>query len=137
LSRIEVPTNPNDDPKKCNDWTTIDAPAEMTKYLLERNQKHFGQAQGTPFTIPPLSVSIDFSASTQTSDLILTGHFEDEELNDLTIMFVTHLTNKTPLDYIESSLKEDEIMKKFAIWLEKTSTSPSGCSNIIILDFAP
>jgi hypothetical protein len=126
LSRIEVPTNPNDDPKKCNDWTTIDTPAEMTKYLLERNQKHFGQAQGTPFTIPPLSVSVNFSASTQTSDLILTGQFEDEELNDLMTMFVTHLTNKTPLDYIESSLKEDKIMKKFAIWPEKTSTSPSG-----------
>jgi hypothetical protein len=126
LSRIEVPTNPTDDPKKCNDWTTIDAPAEMTKYLLERNQKHFGQAQGTPFTIPPFSATIDFSASTHTSDLILTGNFDDAELNDLTTMFVTHLTNKTPLDYIESSLKEEEIMKKFAIWPEKTSTSPSG-----------
>jgi hypothetical protein len=82
----------------------------MTKYLLERNQKHFGQAQGTLFTIPPLSVSIDFSASTQTSDLILTSNFEDEEFDDLMAMFVKHLTNKTR--YIESILKEEEIMKK-------------------------
>jgi hypothetical protein len=41
-------------------------------------------------------------------------------------MFVQHLKNKTPLDYLDSALKEGEIMKKFAIWPEKTWTSPSG-----------
>jgi hypothetical protein len=107
LSRIEMP-NPTDDPKQCNDWTTIDAPAEMTKYLLERNQKHFGQAQGTPFTLPPLSMSIDFIASTHTSNLILTGNFDDQELNNLTSMFVQHLKNKILLVYIDSTMKEEE-----------------------------
>jgi hypothetical protein len=70
LSRIQVSTDPTQDPKKCNDWTTIDNPQEMTWYLLERNQKHFGQAAGTPFTLPPLCLEINFSASTQTSELI-------------------------------------------------------------------
>jgi hypothetical protein len=73
LSFIEVPTNPSDDPKKCTDWTKIDNPQEITQYLLERNQKHFGQAQGTPFTTFPLNVEIDFSASTNISELILQG----------------------------------------------------------------
>jgi hypothetical protein len=35
LSSLLIPTNPLDDPKKCNDWTTVDTPAEITQYLLQ------------------------------------------------------------------------------------------------------
>ena len=44
LTRIEVPSNPSQDPKQCVEWKTIDRPDEITRYLLDRNQKHFGQA---------------------------------------------------------------------------------------------
>jgi hypothetical protein len=43
LAQLEVPTDPTQDPKRCTDWT-IDTPEEITRYLLERNQKHFRQA---------------------------------------------------------------------------------------------
>ena len=66
LTQIQVPSDPSDDPKSCTDWKTIDTPEEITRYLLARNQAHFGQAAGTPFSVPPLSVQVDFSASTET-----------------------------------------------------------------------
>jgi hypothetical protein len=36
-------------------WRTVKLPSEVTYYLRLRNGLHFGQAQGTPFTEPPLS----------------------------------------------------------------------------------
>ena len=41
------------DPKKCTSWRTVDVPDSIVHYVLLRNRKHFGQAQGTPFTEPP------------------------------------------------------------------------------------
>ena len=43
---------------------------------LTRNKQHFAQAQGTPFTIPPLSL-IESSACGPLSDCILDGRLED------------------------------------------------------------
>jgi hypothetical protein len=53
ISSLQVPADPTDNPKECSDWVTIDAPSEVVERLRERNRTHFGQAQGTPFTIPP------------------------------------------------------------------------------------
>lgn len=52
---------------------TVDTPEDITKYLLERNQKHFRQAQGTPLTVSPLNVQVDFGASTAFCEAMLTG----------------------------------------------------------------
>ena len=126
LSRIEVPFDPTDDPKKCTNWKTVDTPEEITQYLLERNQLHFGQAAGTPFTIPPLNVLVDFCASTTTSELILRGNYTNPELGDLTDLLLKHLSSKTPIDLLPPQISEADMQKKFSIWKESTSTSPSG-----------
>ena len=47
LNHLEVPQDPTQDPKRCTSWMTVDTPEETTTYLLERNTKHFSQAQGT------------------------------------------------------------------------------------------
>eukprot|EP00957_Ditylum_brightwellii_P091364 6956460-Ditylum_brightwellii.AAC.1 len=44
-----------DNPKTANSWRTVGTPKEVAFYLKLRNQLHFGQAKGTPFTVPPLS----------------------------------------------------------------------------------
>ena len=100
LSRLEVPADPTEDQKKCTAWKTIDVPEEITKYLLERNKAHFGQAKGTPFTVSPLNTAIDFSASTATSEMILEGNYSNHELDELTRLFLTHLKHKAALDTI-------------------------------------
>jgi hypothetical protein len=53
-------------PKICTNWKKADDPEEMEFYLQMRDLHHFGhfgQAQGTPFTISPLSDEIDWSAT--------------------------------------------------------------------------
>jgi hypothetical protein len=44
ISSIQVP----------KEWITINAPQAVVEKLRDRNRSHFGQAQGTPFTVPPL-----------------------------------------------------------------------------------
>jgi hypothetical protein len=60
-------------PKKCNLYRTMDVPNSIVYYLLLRNHKHFGQAQGTPFTEPPFSTPINWEASSCQAELILNG----------------------------------------------------------------
>ena len=38
-----------------NDQLVLTSAEEMIPYLLRRNRAHFGQAQGKPFTVPPLN----------------------------------------------------------------------------------
>jgi hypothetical protein len=75
LSHILVPedANPNTypyDPEKVTAWKMIYDHRQLQEYLLKRNANHFGQAHGTPFTIPPLT-GIDWMAtSEQASELL-------------------------------------------------------------------
>ena len=46
LNRIQVPATEFADPKECTEWRSVDLPNEIEDYLIKRNQKHFGQAQG-------------------------------------------------------------------------------------------
>jgi hypothetical protein len=85
LNRLEVPLDPQEDPKTFHEWVTVDAPEEITAYLLERNRKHFSQALGTPFTVPPLNVQVDYGASTTSCKLMLKGAYDSELLDDLTL----------------------------------------------------
>jgi hypothetical protein len=53
LTRIEIPSVHGADPKTCLQWRQIDVPTEVLNHLQTRNREHFGQAHGTPFTVPP------------------------------------------------------------------------------------
>ncbi|KAI2499112.1 hypothetical protein MHU86_15382 [Fragilaria crotonensis] len=62
VTRLEIPKHPDDDPKNCSEWQLIDIPTDIVQHLQQRNQKHFGQAHGTPFTVPPLSTSLQYTS---------------------------------------------------------------------------
>ena len=69
LDHIKIPQNPGDNPKSENTtWVQVDCPKEIEQHITDRNVKHFGQAQGTPWTVPPLSHEVNFQASTLVSD---------------------------------------------------------------------
>jgi hypothetical protein len=55
VTRLEIPTSPDSDPKQCTSWRQIDVPTDVLNHLRIQNRTHFGQAHGTPFTVPPLS----------------------------------------------------------------------------------
>ena len=73
---IEVPADINDDPKTCTHWKMIDIPTEILHHLQARNRRHFGQAHGTPFTIPPLVEELGFTAKTLYGLQILDGTYD-------------------------------------------------------------
>jgi hypothetical protein len=64
---------------------------------------HFGQAQGTPFTIPPLSDDLGFTSMTPSGKLILNGQYDIAHLDASVQLLVNHLQSNTRAD--ETQLK--------------------------------
>jgi hypothetical protein len=107
-------------------WRTVTLPEEINYYLFLRNQRHFGQAQGTPFTVTPLSHTIDWAASSSTAEAILEGTYDDHALDQLTQSVIHECKAKTDLDSITGHITTAKFVGKFKTWRESTSTSPSG-----------
>jgi hypothetical protein len=101
-------------------------PAEIEYYLMERNRRHFGQAQGTTFTEAPLADLINWQADTDTAELILQGDYTNEELDDVAQLLLKHCEATTKLDSISQVLTMEDFLGKIKVWCEGTSTSPSG-----------
>jgi hypothetical protein len=113
LNRLEVPLNPQQDPKTCKEWLIVDAPEEITDYLLERNRKHFSQALGTPFTVPPLNVQVDYGASTASCELMLEGAYDSDLLDNLTLLLTDHFRLITERDVLPFTITPDSMMDKY------------------------
>jgi hypothetical protein len=107
-------------------WRTVELPSDVLYYLRLRNRLHFGQAQGTPFTKPPLSELIDWQASTKYSDMILEGDYDTEEIDDIQQLMLEHCQKLTELDSIDGHITTDQFESRLKVWREATTTSPSG-----------
>eukprot|EP00957_Ditylum_brightwellii_P050395 3821547-Ditylum_brightwellii.AAC.1 len=57
--------------KKVKAWRLIKTLHKIAHYLELCNRLHFGQARGTPFMVPPLSIEVDWAANSIMSELIL------------------------------------------------------------------
>ena len=125
ITTVKVPRNDEEDPKTCKDWIEVDAPEEVEDAIRERNKKHFGQAEGTPFTKSPFKEQLDFTALTRTAELILEGNYDTSDCNKILASVVSHL-KKAPVPETAVLITEDEMRKKLKLWPEKTTTSPSG-----------
>ena len=80
------------DPKKVTDkegWKSIHCPKEIEFILTLRNRQHFGQAEteNTPFTRPIMKTRFDWAASTRESELVLAGDYDEEDLDQMNILF--------------------------------------------------
>jgi len=128
VSRLEVPAVDGENPKTCTNWKTVDLPQEVMDHLRQRNRTHFGQAQGTPFTVPPLSHDIDFTASTMATELVLEGEYDGGDLSETTRLLIKHMrqcefVNRKPST---ATISDEEFTSKLKLWKESTTTSPSG-----------
>jgi hypothetical protein len=93
---------------------------------MARNQRHFGQAEGTPFTVAPLAELLSWEGDTEAAELILRGEYTNAEFDDITQLLLKHCQSVSDLDAIKPELTLDEFTGKLRIWRESTSTSPSG-----------
>eukprot|EP00957_Ditylum_brightwellii_P151294 11520421-Ditylum_brightwellii.AAC.1 len=79
-----------ENPKTASTWRKVNMPKEIHHYLTVRNQRHFGQAHNTPFTVPLLSQCFDWAANSPMSEAVLQWQFTDTELTDLQQLFLKH-----------------------------------------------
>lgn len=139
VDRIDVPASwppPTDimpplptleDPKSCTEWKTLTDPDDIEYYLRLRNRGHFGQAQGTPFTEPPISDSLNWQANGDLSEQILAGQ-HTITTNDVPQCqaLLDACRTASDLDLLPAAISLLEFQGKIKSWRENTSTSPSG-----------
>jgi ribonuclease HI len=113
------------DPKTATQWKTIIDPQHIEYYLMLRNKLHFGQAQGTPFTIEPLSPGLDWGATSSLAQDILEGQYTTTTQTDnLCHSFLQHCKQSAENDLIPFEITTEEFAGRMKKWNEKTTTSP-------------
>ena len=133
LSKLKIPRNASitdtatlkELPDTPDHWETISIPSDIERLLMERNQAHFGQAEGTPFTRPPFTVDVGYKADGYAADLILNGQIEYRTIDTATQLLVKHLQSRTTQG-LEGKLTPNDVLGKLQNWKESTTTSPSG-----------
>ncbi|KAI2505037.1 hypothetical protein MHU86_9393 [Fragilaria crotonensis] len=128
VTRVEIPRLEGDDPKACTDWVQIDVPTEVLHQLQQRNRTHFGQAFGTPFTIPPLATELGFDGATAHGQQILDGAYDSTALESNVRRLLSHLEKVQDIykNPSKPTITEEEFRGKLRVWTESTTTSPSG-----------
>ncbi|KAI2498326.1 hypothetical protein MHU86_16196 [Fragilaria crotonensis] len=128
VTRLEIPVQQGDDILQGEVWQQIDIPSEILHHLRERNKRHFGQAHGTPFTVPPLSEELGFTGQQPAAEAILKGEYSNNDLDDNVSLLLQYLkqTERIAAMPISPTITEDEFRGKLQAWRETTTTSPSG-----------
>jgi hypothetical protein len=98
VTRIEIPLHPGHDPKTCHEWRQIEVPTEVLFQLQQRNRSHFGQAQGSPFTVAPLVDQLGFCGDGSSSDEILKGEYDATSLNEHVALLIQHLKQSAEME---------------------------------------
>ena len=104
-------------------WKRIIDSSEINSRLQERNCKHYQQANGTPYTIEPLTSMLGQHATSDIAQDILDGI--PPKVNDETIarMF-KNLSNR--LEPHTVKVTAADLITGYSRWREDTTTSPSG-----------
>lgn len=131
LTHIIVPKGhqPEDypyEPDTVTEWEKIYDPKLIEQHLLARNKAHFSQAQGTPFTIPPLN-KIGHAAESEEAEQILRGEIPESFLDaDEYALEILREIGKSTLPQMPIQFDTETIKQGFRKWKETTSTSPSN-----------
>jgi len=129
LSAVQIPVDSTQDPKECPKddeyWTTIRDPQQIESLLIKRNQQHFGQAHGTPLTVPRIWNNLTYDGTGQLTVDILNGTYSDKYLTSTSQLFVDHMAARTT-HLCKDTMNADEFLGKLRNWRETTTTSPSG-----------
>ena len=58
--------------------------------------------------------------------MVLAGEYEEEDLDQLSRLFLDNMSRVTELDSQPALLEVSDLRGKYKVWREGTSTSPSG-----------
>ena len=108
--------------------TLIDEPIEIFRRILQRDQLHFRQAEGTPFTTQPLQQFLGLAGETPAAqEFLRTGNldldFQQATLPE-TITLLKHMKSfPVRIPRVNTTITTDDYKKFFRKWKETTSTS--------------
>jgi hypothetical protein len=104
--------------------TRIQQPNELQEVLYHRNRIHFDQANGTPFTRPPLSTLLIFNGVSEFGDRILNGDQLTCQLSASATAILSELRRVRPP--LSHQMTLEEMIGGISKWRESTTTSPSN-----------
>ena len=117
-----------EDPKKVKDesaWREVNCPKEIEFLLRLRNQRHFGQAKGTLFTMSTMKKRFNWSTLTVKAEMVLEGEYSEPELDEIQQLFFDNLTRVIETDKLVKLIIREEFRGKMKALRESMSTSPS------------
>jgi hypothetical protein len=129
LTKVQIPDGTDEhDNEVIKD---ISEPDEMYRLILERNFQHFGQANGSPFTVAPLREWLGKCGETETGQALLKGELRpvlEENASFAETQLVLDLLQPfdPPADPVSVQITSSDFKSFFRKWKETTSTSPSG-----------
>ena len=121
ITHLEVPTD-NTPPKQATSWHRLTDPEAIKSRLIQRNINHFGSAQGTPWTVPPLSTDFSWDTTSPAHKNTLDGNppeHDDPMIKELLTRLKRRIAPTTP------TITLAEFIKRLRRWKESTTTSPS------------
>ena len=98
----------------------------IEQVLLQRNIRHFRQAENTPLLGQETIAKIGFGASSDYADQIINGNANLDILTDDPMSIKLLKIFGTKRDEIKIEVTKEKMMKAYKIWKERTATSPSG-----------
>jgi hypothetical protein len=129
MDRMLVPDDPED--LQNTTWSSVIEAQALFEVLTKNCQKHFQQAEATPFVTGPIAEKIGPFDDNEYCDAVLEGRFDFEELAECTEVqdFVRGLQypdTASPTPLIGTTLDEEGFISAIAHTRERTSSSPSG-----------
>jgi hypothetical protein len=128
LAKVQVPDGP--DEQGTETFKDISEPDEIYRLILDRNFQHFGQANGTPFTVAPLKDWLGKAGETEIGQAITKGELkptlEHPQFPETQVVLDLLQPFDPPATTISAQVTSSNFKNFFTKWKETTSTSPSG-----------
>ncbi|OEU19894.1 hypothetical protein FRACYDRAFT_235957 [Fragilariopsis cylindrus CCMP1102] len=98
----------------------------IERIILEKNIRHFRQAEFTPLASPEVIRKIGFGADTETAEHLLDGTGDPTDITDDEWARFLLTSMKRNSEELKIEITAEKMMEKYTRWNERTSTSPSG-----------
>ncbi|OEU23095.1 hypothetical protein FRACYDRAFT_233261 [Fragilariopsis cylindrus CCMP1102] len=98
----------------------------IERIILEKNIRHFRQAEFTPLASPEVIRKIGFGADTKTAQHLLDGTGDPTDITDDEWSRFLLTSMKRNSEELKIEITAEKMMEKYRRWKERTSTSPSG-----------
>jgi hypothetical protein len=106
----------------------VNDPEDMITALLNQNEMHFSQSDGTPFTVEPLKSMLGSNGTSTWAQALLNGEIDVDSLGleEAVDSILKQLQRRINKEDIDIEITTDDFIKGYSKWSEYTSTSPSG-----------